>query len=840
MIQSNSEKLKRSKKLDEEESIPPENENSPSKNKKNEREDSQNIKKNDDSVGYKIGDYYIKKTIGEGTFGKVKLGIYEPTQKVFAIKVLEKNRIGDKEDSIRVKREFDMLSKFNHPNVILVTEIFESVDSYYCVMEYCECGELFNYIVDKGKLSDKESAFFYYQIINGLEYIHSLGIVHRDLKPENLLLTKDHLLKIIDFGLSNYFIENQEDLLVTPCGSPCYASPEMVAGKKYDGVKIDVWSTGIILYAMLCGYLPFEDKDNDVLFDKIMECKPDFPETMNEEAKDLILKILITDPEKRITIPEIKKHSFFLKGEELFNKYFIIKEIKDNKNEENQNEQSIKSENIPNDAKDKTNNEDNINNKKQETNLDKNKVKMTKKKKIISKKKPINGKKEGSKSKDMCIKSFQNRDNKKKININDNDEIYEDNKKNKTDLTKKIPDNRIKKAKKINKVSSVDKSNTIINKIIKDQRRRNCSKVSPTNNKNPTKQEKNKHLNMSPDMSKRTNSHENFSNGKGSTRIKQYDIQSRELTYQNKKKKLKYDESKNHKKKDEIKYIDESTAKSKNKMNKIKKQKNENLSENIKINNQTFPNLHNNNNNNKRLNMETYKEISSRIKNNENKEPDIIHKKMNYSKRIKKKTKDKDCFINLTKKEIFKHKSEARFKNSKKIIKKTYNLERNKYTGKSFCNIKVNTKNDDSEKFRKIIKYKKIPTTVERISKSIEIHKDYSNEERIRRIKIHETNNKCQAFTDTIESGSREKDKEIYVRGKRFMKENKNKKIIQNKPSLKNNKYKKLLQKFEFNNIKKISNTTIKQKHQHNKEENITQLIPNKNSRTTIKKNFQA
>ena len=104
-----------------------------------------------------------------------------------------------------------------------------------------------------------------------------MGIVHRDLKPENLLLTSDHILKIIDFGLSNYFKENQEPLLSTPCVSPCYASPEMVAGKKYDGIKIDVWSTGIILFAMLCGYLPFEDKNNDVLFDVLLSFSFFFP-----------------------------------------------------------------------------------------------------------------------------------------------------------------------------------------------------------------------------------------------------------------------------------------------------------------------------------------------------------------------------------------------------------------------------------------------------------------------------------------------------------------------------------------------------------------------------------
>ena len=286
-----------------------------------------NIKKKEKEKEYKIGNYLIKKTLGQGTFGKVKLGVYIPTQEKVAIKILEKDRIIEKDDEIRVKREFDMLALFNHPNVILVAEIFESSDSYYSVMEYCQGGELFNYIVKNRRLSEEEAAFFYYQLINGLEYIHSLGIVHRDLKPENLLLTSEHLLKIIDFGLSNYFKNGQQELLSTPCGSPCYASPEMVGGKKYNGFKIDIWSTGIILYAMLCGYLPFEDKDNDVLFEKILECKLIFPKYITEISKDLMQKILVTNPEERITIPEIKNHPFYLKGKDLFEQEFSIYQI---------------------------------------------------------------------------------------------------------------------------------------------------------------------------------------------------------------------------------------------------------------------------------------------------------------------------------------------------------------------------------------------------------------------------------------------------------------------------------------------------------------------------------
>lgn len=131
-------------------------------------------------------------------------------------------------------------------------------------MENAEKGELFDYIVDKGRLSEKEACKFLSQILTGVEYIHQLNFVHRDLKPENLLLDKDMNIKIVDFGLSNIFFDGEK--LKTACGSPCYAAPEMVAGKRYNPSCVDIWSSGIILYAMICGYLPFEDPDTSKLY----------------------------------------------------------------------------------------------------------------------------------------------------------------------------------------------------------------------------------------------------------------------------------------------------------------------------------------------------------------------------------------------------------------------------------------------------------------------------------------------------------------------------------------------------------------------------------------------
>ena len=275
------------------------------------------------NIDYKsnyIGDYIIKETIGTGTFSKVKLGINKYTKEKVAIKLLEKSKITEKEDLNRINREISIVKKLSHPNIIKINEIFENEKYYYIIMDYCSKGELFDYIVKKTKLTEDESSFFFYQIINAIEYIHKKNIVHRDLKPENLLLTENNKIKIIDFNLSNYFYKN--NLLSTPCGSPCYAAPEMVSGKKYNGFKTDIWAIGIILYAMSCGYLPFEDSDNEILFQKILECDLEFPNFLSFECIDIIKKILNVNPYDRFYINDIKEHSFYLKGKNIYESYF--------------------------------------------------------------------------------------------------------------------------------------------------------------------------------------------------------------------------------------------------------------------------------------------------------------------------------------------------------------------------------------------------------------------------------------------------------------------------------------------------------------------------------------
>jgi 5'-AMP-activated protein kinase catalytic alpha subunit len=146
-------------------------------------------------------------------------------------------------------------------------------------------------------------------LIAGIEYLHTIGICHRDIKPENLLMDDYNNLKIVDFGLSNTYSADQT--LKTACGSPCYAAPEMVAGKTYAGLPADIWSCGVVLFAMVCGYLPFEDPQTNVLYKKILNTEYSIPDFVSNDCRDLITGILTADPDKRLTIENIKAHSWY-------------------------------------------------------------------------------------------------------------------------------------------------------------------------------------------------------------------------------------------------------------------------------------------------------------------------------------------------------------------------------------------------------------------------------------------------------------------------------------------------------------------------------------------------
>jgi len=269
-----------------------------------------------------IGAYYMGKTIGEGTFGKVKLGTHSLTGEKVAIKILEKERIKDTADVERVAREIHILQLIRHPNIIQLYEIIETPKQLYLIMEFASGGELFDYIVANTRVKERVACKFFQQILAGVDYIGKLGIVHRDLKPENLLLDHDDNIKIVDFGLGNTYKTGER--LKTACGSPCYAAPEMIAGKEYDGLKADIWSCGIILFALVCGYLPFEDPNTSELYKKILNSEPKCAEFVSEECQDLILRILTKDPEERYSIAQIRGHPWFRQVSQTIDQGIIV------------------------------------------------------------------------------------------------------------------------------------------------------------------------------------------------------------------------------------------------------------------------------------------------------------------------------------------------------------------------------------------------------------------------------------------------------------------------------------------------------------------------------------
>ncbi|XP_025016671.1 5'-AMP-activated protein kinase catalytic subunit alpha-2 isoform X2 [Tetranychus urticae] len=177
------------------------------------------------------------------------------------------------------------------------------------VMEYVAGGELFEYIVKHGKLKESEARRFFQQIISGVDYCHRHMVVHRDLKPENLLLDINQCVKIADFGLSNMMMDGE--FLRTSCGSPNYAAPEVISGKLYAGPEVDIWSAGVILYALLCGTLPFDDEHVPSLFRKIKSGIFPIPDYLNKSAVDLLVHMLQVDPMKRATMEDIKNHDWF-------------------------------------------------------------------------------------------------------------------------------------------------------------------------------------------------------------------------------------------------------------------------------------------------------------------------------------------------------------------------------------------------------------------------------------------------------------------------------------------------------------------------------------------------
>ena len=257
-----------------------------------------------------IGSYRFKRTIGEGAFSVVKAALHEMTNKYYACKIVAKNRLNlDQDLEERFIAETRINQQMHHPYVVQICDLLKDDINYYIFMEFCPGGDLFQFIIDRGKLTENEAKVITYQIFLAIQYIHKLGVSHRDLKPENILLDENGNVKISDFGLSKFIAPS--GLVVTPCGSPCYASPECLSGKPYDGRTTDIWSIGVILFAMATGRLPWTKKNQTKLFEQIRSGDYTIPLGLNPQCSDLITKLLTVDHKARITADDALKHPWF-------------------------------------------------------------------------------------------------------------------------------------------------------------------------------------------------------------------------------------------------------------------------------------------------------------------------------------------------------------------------------------------------------------------------------------------------------------------------------------------------------------------------------------------------
>lgn len=263
-------------------------------------------------IGSKIGKYQLSRTIGEGTFAKVKLAVDTSTnaqQHHVAIKIIDKQMVMESNLKYQVQGEIRTMKLLHHPNIVRIHEVIGTKTKIYLVMEYVSGGQLSDKLSYAKKLNDQEAKKLFQQLIDAVDYCHARGVYHRDLKPENLLLDSKGDLKVSDFGLSA--LRKPGDMLKTACGSPCYVAPELLANKGYDGAAADVWSCGVILFELLAGRLPFDERNLLVLYKKISDAEYVFPPWFTACQRKLISRILDPHSKRRIKIPEIIEDPWF-------------------------------------------------------------------------------------------------------------------------------------------------------------------------------------------------------------------------------------------------------------------------------------------------------------------------------------------------------------------------------------------------------------------------------------------------------------------------------------------------------------------------------------------------
>ncbi|CAG9318654.1 SNF1-like_5 [Blepharisma stoltei] len=254
------------------------------------------------------GSYRIIRPLGSGTFAKVKLGEHLITNQKVAVKIIKRSLISEQHLYIKIQREIKILKILHHPHIIKLYDVIYTEKEIILILEYVSGGELYT-LIEKGRLQENEARKYFQQIISAISYCHQRRVTHRDIKPENLFLDEDSNIKIGDFGLSNIIRDGV--FFKTACGSPNYAAPEVIAGCRYCGPEADVWSIGVVLYALLAGYLPFDENSISSLFSKIKNAKFDMPHHFSRQVKDLIKRMITADPVSRITIMQIKEHPWY-------------------------------------------------------------------------------------------------------------------------------------------------------------------------------------------------------------------------------------------------------------------------------------------------------------------------------------------------------------------------------------------------------------------------------------------------------------------------------------------------------------------------------------------------
>lgn len=221
----------------------------------------------------------------------------------------------DNDSLFLIREEIAIMKKLNHPNLVSLIEVLDDPDedSLYMVLEMCKKGVVMKVGLNEAAepYSEETCRYWFRDLILGIEYLHAQGVVHRDIKPDNLLLTEDDVLKIVDFGVSEMFEKPEQMRTAKSAGSPAFLPPELCVAKHGDvsGTAADVWSMGVSLFCLRYGHIPFNRPGVLEIYEAIKTETPTMPEDENDNFRDLITRLMEKDPEKRITMPEIRVSS---------------------------------------------------------------------------------------------------------------------------------------------------------------------------------------------------------------------------------------------------------------------------------------------------------------------------------------------------------------------------------------------------------------------------------------------------------------------------------------------------------------------------------------------------